>query len=159
MNAPDPCTPLNDDSPPEPPPDESPAVKRTRGVNNRAKGKRLVSLAKEIFESQGALVEVAPLQVRWVHDKDTGKSKAIMLAGDYFGCWDLMVVLPDGGPRFFVQVTTWGKATDRRKKIRDKGFPSSSLDVIMGYVDGQRHFRCLRGPLYLTEDSEVMTCV
>lgn len=116
--------------------------------NTRAKGKRLVRLAKALFESKGAWVESAPLQSKFI-----GGGKVANLAGDYFGCWDLIVVWTDGR-RGFVQVTTWNHITDRRKKIYNKEFPCTKEDYLLGYLDGERTFRVLFGPDFPTAHSE-----
>lgn len=120
--------------------DEPTEVRKGPG-NTRAKGKRLVKLAKTLLEAQGALVETAPLQVKWL-----GANRPVMLSGDYFDIWDLIAVYPDGR-RGFVQVTTWNHATDRRNKILGAGFFCTEHDLILGYMEGQgRHFRVLVGP-------------
>lgn len=116
--------------------------------NTRAHGKRLVRLAKDLFEERGACVETAPQQSKFA------KGMTFNIAGDYFGIWDLIVVWKDGR-RGFVQVTTWNHATDRRNKILDKLFPCTEHDRILGYVEGNgRHFRVLTGPDFKTEHSE-----
>lgn len=124
-------------------------AKRKGPGNTRAKGKRLVKLAKTIFEAQGALVETAPLQ-----SKRLPNGLTISIASDYFGCWDLVVVWEDGR-RGFVQVTTWEHCTDRRRKIRERGFPCTAHDAIFGYKAGpDAHFKVLHGPDFVTANSE-----
>lgn len=134
--------------------------KKTARQRSTAKGHAAVAMARRIFEARGAIMESAPNVVRWIPAVDaTGGAKMIprSMRHDFFGVWDLIVVEPASlhmdRPTFFVQVTEVGHLSHRRTKILESGFPTTVLDLVMGYR-GRGVFRVLRGPRFEGEGEE-----
>ena len=113
----------------------------------QAKGTRLERLVQAALEAEGAKVERAPKIVRWrPADEPGGKPQPFTTHHDFFGCWDLMAVMPDGR-RCMVQVTTLENAAHKRVKIIQAGFPATPDDRILAHI-GRRTFRELVGPAF-----------
>jgi len=113
-----------------------------------AKGRYIMKIAKRMFESQGAWVEVARNNVRWFPKKTGGGVFPLSMRHDFFGIWDAIVVYPKGrkrSQRIFIQVTDVGNMSHRREKIVASGFPVSPHDLLLGYR-GRSWFRVLHGP-------------
>ena len=122
-------------------------LRRASRRRAQAKGARLERLVQAALEAEGAKVERAPKIVRWrPPDEPGGKPQPFTTHHDFFGCWDLMAVMPDGR-RCMVQVTTLENAAHKRVKIIQAGFPATPDDRILAHI-GRRTFRELVGPAF-----------
>lgn len=122
-----------------------------RTAHQRAsdKGHRIEQLAKRMFENQGYLVETAPKVVRWLKLPGQDGLKPRSSRHDFFGVWDLIIVLGPGLVQF-VQVTDEHNVSARRKKILASGFPHRSDDLLLAYA-GRGRFRVFMGPTFAGE--------
>lgn len=116
-----------------------------------AKGRYIMKIARRLFESQGAMVEVARNHVRFFPKKSGPGLFPLSMRHDFFGVWDAIVVFKPGNgrrvgaQRIFIQVTDVGNMAHRKEKILSSGFPVSAHDLLLGYR-GRSKFRVLRGP-------------
>jgi hypothetical protein len=131
--------------------------KRTARQRATAKGARVEVLARRVFEGMGCLVETEPKVLRMV--KEPGRAELVPRTRrhDLFSLWDAIAVYPVGssqaGRVCFIQVTSQGELSHKRRKILASDWPPSQEhkdDLILVYA-GRGIFRVWAGPEYQHE--------
>lgn len=111
-------------------------------MNKAAKGKKFEKEVKTILESKGYMVEQAIPKTIFL-----GKGKIIAIAHDFFGCWDL-IAKKIGEPTLWVQVSTVGNLSHKRKQIAKSNYDwNSDFDcpMIMAREEGKMRYRVCYG--------------
>lgn len=132
------------------------------------KGYRHMAMARRLLAARGALIETAYNAVRFVPiEGQPGKLRPMSTRHDLYGVWDAVcveirqkesktsVVISElVRMTYFVQVTSAGNISARRKKIHASAFPCTPEDMLLGYR-GRGIFRVLRGPRFDGEGEDV----